>query len=131
MCCIVCLYVQANRYSSLVSSCCTLLQGPHYALLRPEFALWRNKASGDGILVFFGGADPTDETTRVLSCIRRIENKCGPQHWIVVVGSSNTRLEAVRKLALSMPDVNLEFKVQVSNMAELMATSMLAIGAGG
>ena len=66
-----------SRYDGLVPAWCKKLLGPKYALLRPEFReARRNLRKRDGhvkrIMIFFGGSDPTNETTKVLEAIRML-----------------------------------------------------------
>ena len=120
------------RYQGLVPDGCAMLLGPKYALLRPEFVearktLRRRDGSVGRIMVFFGGSDLTDETSKALVAIKSLAR---PDIAVdVVTGSSNARREHVRVLCGSMP--NCEYHCQVDNMAELMARADLAVGAGG
>jgi UDP-2,4-diacetamido-2,4,6-trideoxy-beta-L-altropyranose hydrolase len=120
------------RYLNLVPAGCRLVCGPAYALLRPEF---ERAASGlrdrDGtvrrILVFFGGVDATGETLRTCEAI--VSTAAGQVEAEVVVGMANPRREQIRQMCEQHPE--LHFHGQVCNMAELMASADLAIGAGG
>jgi len=67
-----------SRYDGLVSAWCKKLLGPKYALLRPEFREARkNLRKRDGhvkrIMIFFGGSDPANETTKALEAIRMLK----------------------------------------------------------
>ncbi|MEH6873424.1 MAG: UDP-2,4-diacetamido-2,4,6-trideoxy-beta-L-altropyranose hydrolase [Candidatus Competibacter sp.] len=121
-----------QRYAGLVPADCRLLLGPRYALLRPEFRKAREQLrQRDGvvrrILVFFGGADPTNETAKALRAIQRLER---PDIAVdVVVGAANPHRAEIEALCAELP--NASFHCQVANMAELMARADLAIGAGG
>lgn len=121
-----------ERYKDLVPEHCIQLLGPKYAILRPEFRKARmNLRRRDGtvkrILVFMGGADPTNETAKALEAIKLL-NK--PALIVdVVVGSSNPHRDEIETICTSMPNSN--FYCQVDNMAELMTKADLAIGAGG
>ena len=121
-----------TRYDNLVSSTCKKLLGPEYALLRPEFLKARKSLRNkDGrirrIFVFFGGSDPTNETTRALKAICSLKR---PDLAVdVVVGNTNPHKEQVVKSCLSLPGAS--YYKQVSNIAELMAEADLSIGAGG
>lgn len=121
-----------NRYKGLVPEKCRLYLGPHYALLRPEFWKARNNMrKRDGtvkrIFVFFGGADPTNETKKALEAIKMLNR---PDIKIdVVVGSSNPQKLKIANICESIP--NTEYHCQVDNVAELMVKADLAIGAGG
>lgn len=121
-----------QRYTGLVPKECRLLLGPRYALLRPEFLEARkNLRQRDGtvrrILVFFGGADPSNETTKALRALQLLDR---PDIAVdVVVGSANPHRSEIEALCAALP--NTSFYCQVSNMAELMARADLAIGGGG
>lgn len=125
-----------NDYSRLVSESSIMLLGAEYALLRPEFAQWREFSLKrrvmpqlKNLLVNLGGADPNNITGDVLEII----GKCGlssEQKVVVVMGPTSPHLAAVRQLAQTLP-FRTEVLFNVSNMAELMANSDLAIGAAG
>ena len=121
-----------QRYAGLVPADCRPLLGPRYALLRPEFREARQTLrQRDGvvrrILVFFGGADPSNETAKALRAIQRLER---PDIAVdVVVGSTNPHRAEIEALCAELP--NASFHCQVANMAELMARADLAISASG
>ena len=121
-----------NRYDDLTSPQCKKLLGPKYALLRPEFREARkNLRKRDGhvkrIMVFFGGSDPSNETTKALEAIRMLNR---PDIAVdVVVGSANPHKDKINKLCASITNVN--YHCQVSNMAKLMVDADLFIGGGG
>lgn len=119
------------RYARLLSSRCKLLLGPRYALLRPEFLHARSRLrERDGtikkILIFFGATDPTRETGKVLSTIRRMGLTYVDLD--VVAGMSNPEIKEIEKQCIVL---GASFHCQVSTMAELMSNADLAIGAGG
>ena len=118
-----------SRYAELVSSTCTQLLGPTYALLRDEFhapaAAPRLRESVHRVLVSFGGSAPDNLTEQVL---REIENI--PLAADVVIGNAHShRSEIERRCRASAGRWTLH--VQTSRMAELMARADLALGAGG
>lgn len=120
------------RYDGLVPKHCRKLLGPKYALLRPEFMEARKhlrKRAGNvsRILIFFGGSDMSNETTKVLEAVRLLNR---PEIAIdVIVGEANPHKEQVRQLCANMS--NATFYCNVDNMAQMLARSDLAIGAGG
>lgn len=121
-----------TRYEGLVPENCQKLLGPKYALLRSEFREARkNLRQRDGnvqrILIFMGGADPGNVTCKVLRAVQML-NQSGI-FIDVVIGASNTCATEVRDQTLNMPDTTCHFHVR--NMAELMASADLSIGAGG
>jgi UDP-2,4-diacetamido-2,4,6-trideoxy-beta-L-altropyranose hydrolase len=121
-----------RRYAGLVPEHCRRIFGPRNALLRPEFMEARKTLRDrDGvvrrILVFFGGSDLTDETSKALEALRRLGR---PDIVVdVVVGGANPHQERVRRSCLGMGNVRCHF--QIRNIAELMAKADLAIGAPG
>lgn len=120
------------RYDKLVIQHCRMFLGPRYALLRPEFtASSKDVKNRDGtvkrILVFFGGSDLTNETTKTLLAIKSLG-----LHDIavdVIVGEANPYKDQVKELCSSLPDAR--FHCQVDNMAQLMTSADLSVGAGG
>lgn len=120
-----------ERYRGLVPERCRLFLGPRFALLRKEFGQMkprpRERRPVGRVLVFFGGADLTGETEKVVRALKRAEFSGLAAD--VIVGSSNPRIEAVRRLCETMPNVTLH--VQTDRMAKLMSDADLAIGAGG
>lgn len=125
-------YLEEGRYQELIPQDCIQLIGPQYALLRPEFAQLRKELpQRDGeirrIFIFFGSADPTNETGKALEAIEQIE---GREFEVdVVLGASNPNRETVKEQVSSMK--NAKMHIQVKDMAKLMASADLAIGAGG
>lgn len=146
-----------TRYAALVPAGCELLLGPEHALLREEFYTAReHRRERDGqlrhVLVFYGGSDLTDETTKAIHALvalregRDAQGAAGttadvggaaelPRHQpydftvTVVVGLSNARREAVRELCARYDYIT--YLCQVDNMAELMTECDLMLGAGG
>lgn len=121
-----------NRYEGLVPNDCLKLLGPQYVLLRSEFKNSRLKyRKRDGninrILLYFGGIDLTNETTKALEAIYMLKE--ADIKVDVVVGSACPYINLIKKLCSGMP--NITFYCQVPNMADLMAKADLAIGAGG
>jgi len=123
-------------YSQLVPEGCTVLAGPLYALLRPEFADLREDSLRRRItpqlkhlLITMGGVDQADATGKVLEALLKCSLPAD-MRITVVMGSHAPWLERVQSLAKQMPQAT-EVKVNVNNMAELMAASDFAIGAAG
>lgn len=121
-----------NRYDSLIPISSIKLLGYSYLLLRTEFIEWRKrvqlkKGNINKILIFFGGSDPTNDTSKAIEAIRLLERKDFTVE--VIVGSSNPNRSMVEKYCTEM--ANFSFHYQTDNMAQLMAESDLAIGTGG
>lgn len=123
-------------YESWTPTRCQRLCGAQYALLRPEFAQWRDyslarRTSGklQHLLINLGGVDRDNVTSQVLTALKACPLPEDSQ-ITVVMGSTAPWVEQVSELCREMPWPT-EVKVGVSNMAELMANSDLAIGAAG
>ena len=125
-----------HDYLQWIPAGCQLLCGSHYALLRQEFAQWREyslerRASGqlEHLLINLGGVDKDNLTMQILKVLAAcpLPKYC---KITVVMGATAPWTQAVQEQATLMPWVT-EVKVGVSNMAELMANSDLAIGAAG
>src|SRR5690554_3843325 len=126
----------SEDYLPLVPQDCQVLCGAHYALLRPEFAQWRDyslkrRAQGqlEHLLINLGGVDKDNITTEILQALANtaLPDNC---RITVVMGATAPWVERVQQQAALMPWPT-EVKVGVNNMAELMANSDLAIGAAG
>lgn len=123
-------------YARWVPSTCTLLCGSQYALLRPEFAALRAYSLGrrksaelKHLLITMGGIDRDNATGEVLSAIQ-VSDLPANCHITVVMGASAPWLADIREQAERMR-WTVEVRVNVSEMAQLMADSDLAIGAAG
>lgn len=123
-----------TRYQGKVPEPCTCLLGPEYALLRPEFNALRPASLArrqtpelNRLLVFLGGSDEENETSKVVDGIKQANRKW--QHIDVVVGQSFPAIDTLQSNLTSFPSATLH--VQTSDMARLMAAADLAITAGG
>lgn len=127
---------RSQDYATLVAERTKLLLGPKYALLRPEFAQWRDNSlvrretpQLRHILVTMGGVDANNVTGQVLSALQRDEIPTLDK-ITVVLGPHAPWREQVTRQAADMP-VPTQVLSGVDNMAELMTSCDLAIGAGG
>lgn len=123
-------------YESLIPKDCQLLLGSHYALLRPEFSRWRQfslerriKPQFSSLLITMGGVDADNVTAQVLEALKTCQLS-NDVKITVIMGQTAPHLENVKQLAKSMPYLT-DVKVNVNNMAELLANCDLAIGAAG
>jgi UDP-2,4-diacetamido-2,4,6-trideoxy-beta-L-altropyranose hydrolase len=119
------------RYMGIVPGHCRMLLGPRFALLRPEFAEARSDLRDrDGsvrrILVFFGGVDACNQTERVMQVLS--SGVLREAKVDVVIGLAHPRRSHIIDLCARL---NYQCHVQTENMAALMASADLAIGAGG
>ena len=124
-----------TSYMELLPQECKVLSGPKFALLRNEFETMRNKAEAsrrfpkkiETILIFFGGIDSTNETSKALDALDKLAM---PNLNVdVVIGAQNPRLHEIKYRIKEK--VGYRFLVHVENMAELILNAQLAIGAGG
>lgn len=125
----------APRYAGLVPPDCTQLLGPRYALLRPEFAALRQASLArretqalDRVLVFMGGSDPHNETSRALQGLGLARRTLG--HIDIVVGQGYPFLDALREQVRNC-GLPVQVHVQTPHMAQLMAQADLAVTSGG
>lgn len=126
----------STDYSEWVDPRCVVLAGPSYALLRPEFAKFRSQSlerrqTGElkNLLISMGGVDAENSTLAVLAALQTCAFAQDVQIQ-VVIGKNAPWLADVKRYAVDMPWAT-QVLVDVSNMAELMAFSDLAIGATG
>jgi len=127
---------QQEDYSVFTPKDCQLLLGSQYALLRPEFAKWRpyslkrrGKPAFKQLLINMGGVDVDNVTENVLDELK-ICNLPNDINITVIMGGSAPHLESVKSKTNALP-YKTKIKVDVDNMAELMANADMAIGAGG
>lgn len=121
-----------TRYDDLTPAACVKLLGPGYAMLREQFLVIKNKLQKrtgriKQLSVFLGAADTNSITGKVidgLELLHRPELKTD-----IIVGDCNLQAPEIKKRCEAL--VGCSFHQQVDNMAELMASADLAIGAGG
>lgn len=123
-------------YLGLVPKGCKLLLGPQYALLRPEFFKLRDyslkrriRPDFKQLLVNMGGLDIDNVTGQVLDALK---DYClsSSKKVVVILGKESPHLQIIMSKAKDLP-YEVEIKVDVDNMAEMMANSDIAIGASG
>lgn len=127
---------EAGAYQKWVPDHCKLLIGSKYALLRPEFAALRqyslerrNSAELKHLLITMGGVDKDNATGEVLAALKRCPLLADCK-ITVVMGATAPWLTSVQEQAATLP-WEVTVRVNVSDMAQLMADSDLAIGAAG
>jgi UDP-2,4-diacetamido-2,4,6-trideoxy-beta-L-altropyranose hydrolase len=113
--------------------CGRLLLGTKYVLLRREFSSrkeWKRNPISPvrKILITMGGSDPHNVTEMAIGALRAIEGL--DLEVTVVVGANNPHMDSLLK-AKSQVLANIEFRRNVSAMAEVIAATDLAISAGG
>ncbi|XDZ52680.1 UDP-2,4-diacetamido-2,4,6-trideoxy-beta-L-altropyranose hydrolase [Neisseriaceae bacterium CLB008] len=125
-----------NDYHNLVPPECTILTGPTYALLRPEFAQLRpyslarrEQGHCHNLLLNLGGVDQNNISEKLLNAL----TLCNfPKNFniTVVLGPKSPWQKEVKNQACKMPWPT-QVLVGTNQMAQLMADHDLAIGAAG
>lgn len=123
-------------YLNLVPAYTRMLLGPQYALLRREFLQWRKISLARRhspvlrhILVTMGGIDRDNVTERVLIALQRCRVPT-LEKITVILGANSLWRHEVNTATRSM-EVPTTVLSGVDNMAELMTSCDMAIGAGG
>ena len=126
----------ASDYLDILGPKTRMLLGPKYALLRPEFAQWRTTSLARRqspelrhILVTLGGVDRDNVTGRILTVLSRCRLP-KLEKITLVMGPHAPWLDRVITSAAEMK-IQTTVLSGVENMAELMSSCDLAIGAGG
>lgn len=123
-------------YDDLVPHGCTVLVGPLYAILLPEFAALRDYSFARRVnsqlkhlLITMGGVDKDNATGQVLHALKNcpLPTDC---RISIVMGLHAPWLEQVRDQAAQMPWAT-DLLVNVREMAKLTANCDVAIGAAG
>ncbi len=124
-------------YDGLLKGSPITLIGPKYALLRPDFAALRAQSLArrqrnpqlNRLLVTMGGVDKDNATGQVLAALQSC-NFPSDLYITVVMGPHAPWLKQVQEQAEQMP-WHTAVLVGVNNMAQIMSSSDLAIGAAG
>ncbi|MEM6849670.1 MAG: UDP-2,4-diacetamido-2,4,6-trideoxy-beta-L-altropyranose hydrolase, partial [Pseudomonadota bacterium] len=123
-------------YQGLMPPVAVRLIGPRYALLRPEFAAYRQHSLARRrepelrhILISMGGIDKDNVTSAVLRTLEET-GLADTVRVSVVMGPSAPWLEEVQRLAASSQRPT-NVRVGVDDMAALMSEADLSIGAAG
>lgn len=110
----------------------TVLLGTKYVMLRKEFLKYRGferniPGVAGKLLISMGGADPDNNTLKVLKAVNLIEPSLTVR---VVVGAANPHYETLVK-EVSGSRQKVEILKGVEDMAPLMAWADIAVSAGG
>jgi UDP-2,4-diacetamido-2,4,6-trideoxy-beta-L-altropyranose hydrolase len=119
-----------SAYNLLVPEFCELLLGPEFVFIKPEYI--QNKKSSlknsiDRILIFMGGADSKNVTSKLIVALS--ENEFNSIHLDIVIGTNNSNKLEIDHLANERGNFTLYF--DRPHLADLMNTADLSIGAGG
>ena len=121
----------AADYAGLVPPHADLLMGADYALMRPDFATARARVGGIGpvvrtVFVSFGLSDVGGVCARAVAAIRLLLPRA---RLDIALGSAAESLPVLKRLAAE--DEAIRLHVDAAQVAELMLTADLGIGAGG
>jgi UDP-2,4-diacetamido-2,4,6-trideoxy-beta-L-altropyranose hydrolase len=123
----------SDDYAGLVPAHADVLAGPGYALLDPAYGEYRDRDLPGkshrraSIFVSFGATDPRNFTVRGLDALEGAA-LAGPVN--VVLGAAAPHREAVRT-RLKAWDTEANLHIDTAEIIQLLADSMLAVGAGG
>lgn len=127
---------EEEDYHNLAPQHCRILLGTQYALLRSEFAQWREYSlrrrqypAMKRLLITLGGVDKDNVTGQVLTVLQNcnLPDDC---EIVIVMGSKAPWFDVVRSQAAQLV-WPAKVLVNVDHMAELMADSDFCIGAAG
>lgn len=118
-----------ERYDALVDSETTLLLGPRYALLHPEYAEAKRErdpvlSPPEKVLVNFGGSDAGAQTLHAASALSEID---GVEVSIVLGSASSSSTE----LADVCERAGFRIHTELPNLVAVLSEVDLAVGAAG
>ena len=120
-----------NRYKTLVPTHCRQFLGPHFSLLSPEYEILHPlvpvRTDLRRVLVFFGGVDPDNYTSRSIKIL--MDPAFSHLSVDVVLGIHSPHRQAVAKLVSQRPSTTLH--APLPSLAGLITRADLGIGAGG
>ncbi|GJM70171.1 hypothetical protein HMSSN036_23870 [Paenibacillus macerans] len=113
-----------NRYRHLVPGHCIQLLGPEYSLIRQEFFEYKDRVrireECKRILVNFGGSDPTNEISKVLTAIENNLDELGEMtEFHIIAGPANQRQKEIRERCKGW--TNVKFYPHYEHMAQLLS----------
>jgi len=122
----------AEKFSYNAEPYTRFLLGTEYVLLRREFLKYMDFTreipdTAKKLLITLGGADPKNNTLKVLRAATRIETRLDIK---VIVGAGNPHYESIRNAAEGAGH-DVEVLAGVEDMAPLMAWADVAVSAGG
>lgn len=125
-----------SDYLSFVTDNTKLMIGPKYALIRQEFTETEKSFQRSfpkeeiKVLLTLGGVDKNNDTSKVLSFLATCQDNNKQTIEITVVTSNaNPNLHDLQSTVATMQNISLV--INANNMAELMATHDVCIGAAG
>lgn len=126
----------AAKYVGKISRNCRLLLGPDFALLRNEFKEWREKSlknrfdrNIENILITMGGVDASNYTLQVLQELTK--SKYARNCLITIILGGLYPHEKALNQFLESSALKVSILSNVKNMAEIMSSADICIGAAG
>ncbi|MUK65323.1 UDP-2,4-diacetamido-2,4,6-trideoxy-beta-L-altropyranose hydrolase [Aliivibrio fischeri] len=123
-----------SRYDAFLPSFTKRLCGPKYALLRDEFRESRKhlpnytqRLSKRKVVLFFGGIDWANETSKALLGLLSVESG---DHLDVIIGMNNPHKQQLEALCAEHK-TRVTLHVQVKNMMDYFSDAYLYVGAVG
>ena len=120
-----------GRYSDLVPQHCNKMLGPQYALLGPEYAqlhsLVPHRTELRRVLVFFGGVDPDNLTSKALEVL--MDSSLAHLAVDVVLGHQSIHRQSVTDTVKRRDGITLHSPLP--SLAGLISRADVTIGAGG
>lgn len=123
-----------SRYNNYLPRETKLLCGPKYALLRGEFLesrqhllTYTQRFSCKKVVIFFGGIDLVNETSKALIGLLSIDS---PDHFDVIIGMNNPHRQKLEKLCAEY-ESRVTLHIQVKNMMDYFSDAYLYVGAVG
>ncbi len=122
---------RATLYDQLVPTDATLLLGPRYAMLRPEFrslraAMRPRSGAVDRVLISFGAIDVGNYSEIAWRAVRTVAKEAEID---IVLGGNASHLKRITEAIRS--DARTHLHIDTPTIAKFMAVADLAIGAGG
>jgi spore coat polysaccharide biosynthesis predicted glycosyltransferase SpsG len=112
-----------------------LMLGPRYVVLDERYALLRqhrrnpSSTTAARMFLFFGGADTSNLTLRVLKSLVSLERPL--QRITAVLGRLNGQKRAISDFVRAHPALPIEVHVDTPDMPDLMAAADIAVTSGG
>ena len=102
--------------------------GHNYNILGPKIKNPKKTINKiNKIFVFFGSADFTNETLKILKIVKFFKNL----KFNLVIGDLNKNYNKICKIAKNFKNVKIYYALKNNDLIKLMVSSDLAIGAGG
>jgi UDP-2,4-diacetamido-2,4,6-trideoxy-beta-L-altropyranose hydrolase len=129
---------QAEDYAELAPKNCKVLAGSNYALLRDEFASFRdislerkqNQRAPSSILITLGGADADNFSATALEAVALLVDCFPTLKAHVVLSSIAPHINTVQAKVAAMGH-SAELHINTNRMGDLMAEADICIGAAG